>query len=65
MKKNIKMAMGGKLHRQFWEIDKRATADYEIDVEKYFRLSKLPVINSRSFETDLFNITYDTFQIIY
>lgn len=54
------MVMGGKFHRQFMEIDKRTTAGYEIDVEKYFRPSNLPVINSRSFESDLFNGIYNT-----
>ena len=60
MKKNIKMVMGGKLYRQLIETDKRKTAGDEIDAEKYFRPSNLPVINNRSFESDLLNGTYDT-----
>lgn len=59
MKKNIKMVMGGKLYRQLIETDRRKTAGDEIDAEKYFRPSNLPVINNRSFESDLFNGTYD------
>lgn len=60
MKKNIKMVMGGKFHRQLIETVKRTTAGDEINVEKYFRSSNLPVINSRRFESDLFNGIYDT-----
>lgn len=56
----MKMLMGGKLYRQSIETDGSKTTGNEIDAEKYFRPSNLPVINNRSFESDLFDGTYNT-----
>jgi len=61
LKKNIKIVMGGKLYRQLIETDGSKTTGNGIDAEKYFRPSNLPVINNRSFESDLFDGTNDTF----
>jgi len=47
--------MGGQLNRQLIESDGSRTAGDEIDVEKYFRPSKLPIINNRDFRSDFFN----------
>jgi hypothetical protein len=49
------MVMGGQLHRQITKSDKNKTVTEVIDVEKYFRPSKLPILNIRDFRSDFFN----------
>ncbi|QAT39867.1 hypothetical protein [Clostridium sp. JN-9] len=50
-----KMVMGGQFSKQPIESDGSKTAGVEIDAEKYFRPSKLPVLNNRDFSMNFFN----------
>jgi hypothetical protein len=54
------MIMGGQFYLQLIESDRRGDRDEETNAEKYFRPSKLPIINNRSFKWDFFDGSYDT-----
>lgn len=53
-----KMLMGGKLYMQTSEINKIIDISQKEDVEKYFRPSKLPVLNDRNFNMRFFDNYY-------
>lgn len=48
-----KMVMGGKLYIQTSEMDDNTEQNHDVDVEKYFRPSKLPVLNDRPLSMSL------------
>ncbi len=49
------MVMGGKLYIQTFEVEENMDPDQNEDVEKYFRPSKLPVLNDRNFNGRFFD----------
>ena len=50
-----KIVMGGQFYKQFSEYETNNTVTEERDVEKYFRPSKLPILNDRDIRSDFFN----------
>jgi hypothetical protein len=58
-KSTAKMVMGGKFFIQTTEIDENIKINQNVDVEKYFRPSKLPVLNDRTFNMDFFDNYYN------
>lgn len=52
------MVMGGKLNIQSNEMDTNQIASEKIELDKYFRPSKLPILNDKDFNKDLIDSYY-------